>query len=88
MNKQPLDPRTILVHLIGELGVMSTGWGVDILTSAIEYLESATPQEYLEKKSTIIAGVRVAQSSVFMWSSGHPRDLPGPGHGQPVRSIQ
>jgi hypothetical protein len=77
-------PQDILARLIIDVGIMSDGWAVDILVAAIEYLDSRTPQEYLEKRAYTVAGIKMVRSTVDCWVRGMNRGIPM----QPKDTIQ
>lgn len=76
-----LNPLRILETLIREIGVMSPGWGVDILTAAFEYL--STPETFMKERTFTAGGLKFHMSTVDHWDRNEPRTLDG----EPEKTI-
>lgn len=69
------DAKLILERLIIDIGIMSDGWGVDILSHALAHLlyKSASRQKF-----PIPADLMDSWSAVEQWDKGVIRALPKP----------
>lgn len=72
-----LDPLRVIQTLILEIGPAASGWGVDILLSAMEYLSAVDAQDYLngKKLASIADRSGVVRSTVDCWTRNNPRPL-------------